>query len=77
MQSRAQHYGRARLGIGRVRTAKLAANQICKIRTHCMNAFATEVDHIVPIRERPDLRLEWSNLQTLARVATSRRPGGG
>lgn len=51
-------------GWPRVRSAKLAADPFCQIRTHCQGAMATEVDHIVPISERPDLRLEWSNLQS-------------
>ena len=34
---------------------------------------ATEVDHIVSVRERPDLRLKWSNLRALDRGCHSRR----
>ena len=53
----------------RLRKLKLAANPLCEIGTHCANLpitrrLATEVDHIIPIRDRPDLRLVWSNLQS-------------
>lgn len=38
----------------------------CRRRGYlCM---AEEVDHIIPIQDEPDLRLEWSNLQALCRV---------
>ena len=51
-----------------LRRQKLAANPTCQIKTHCEGMFpenaATEVDHIIPIRERPDLRLVWENLQS-------------
>src|SRR5687768_7409001 len=52
-----------------LRRLKLAANPMCEIRTHCgelsiMRQVATEVDHIIPIRQRPDLRLVWANLQS-------------
>jgi 5-methylcytosine-specific restriction protein A len=48
----------------RLRIAKLRADPICEIRTHCLGMIATEVDHIIPIRVRPDLRLDWSNLNS-------------
>jgi 5-methylcytosine-specific restriction protein A len=52
----------------RLRRMKLAADPFCEIRTHCKGLIpdnvATEVDHIIPIAERPDLRLVWSNLQS-------------
>jgi 5-methylcytosine-specific restriction protein A len=69
----AQAYDRARgttaergyaNGWQRVRSAKLVANPFCQIRTHCHGAMATEVDHIIPIDQRPELRLEPSNLQS-------------
>jgi len=37
----------------------------CKRRGYL--CLADEVDHIVPIKDEPDLRLEWSNLQALCR----------
>jgi|SRR5581483_1078129 len=48
----------------RIRAAKLARDPFCEIRTNCDGAIATEVDHREPIAQRPDLRLEWSNLQS-------------
>ena len=52
-----------------VRKQFLKANPTC-----CMcGQPATEVDHIVSIRERPDLRLRWSNLRALDRSCHSRR----
>lgn len=52
----------------KLRRRKLAANPWCEIQSHCLGllpeAFATEVDHIVPVRDRPDLRLVWTNLQS-------------
>ena len=48
----------------RLRDLKLATDPFCQIRTNCEGATATEVDHIQSISQRPDLRLEWSNLQS-------------
>ena len=47
-----------------VRAEKLALDPVCQIRLTCFGMVATEVDHIIPISERPDLRLEPSNLQS-------------
>jgi len=48
----------------KLRDHKLKVDPICEIRTHCQGAIATQVDHIVRVSERPDLRLEWRNLQS-------------
>jgi 5-methylcytosine-specific restriction enzyme A len=48
----------------RLRKAKLAVDPFCQIRTHCQGAIANEIDHIIPISQRPDLRLEWTNVQS-------------
>jgi len=79
-------------GWPRLRALKLATDPICQIRTHCQGAVASEVDHIEPIRFRPDLRLEWSNLQSacspcnsakarrqarIDNIRVTRGPGGG
>lgn len=54
---------------------KLKRNPRCEIRTHCKGLIpddaAVEVDHIIPIRERPDLRLSWSNLQSACKACHS------
>lgn len=44
--------------------AKLAANPVCEM---CCHTLASLVDHIRPVRSRPDLRLCWENLQSLCR----------
>lgn len=36
-------------------------------------APANEVDHIVPMRDRPDLRLAWWNLRALCKSHHSRK----
>ena len=36
-------------------------------------AMATDVDHIVSIRDRPDLRLDWGNLRSLCAPCHARR----
>jgi 5-methylcytosine-specific restriction enzyme A len=48
----------------RVRALKLAIDPFCEIRTLCRGMVAGEVDHKIPIRDAPELRLEWSNLQS-------------
>jgi 5-methylcytosine-specific restriction protein A len=55
----------------KVRNAKLDASPFCEMRTHCRAAVATEVHHIIPIAERPDLRLTWSNLQSACKACHS------
>jgi 5-methylcytosine-specific restriction enzyme A len=63
----------------RLREARLAANPICQIRTHCQGAVATEMDHIVPIEEAPELRLVWENTQSACKacnVAKGQKSGG-
>ena len=52
-----------------LRKHKLAVNPMCQMRTHCAHLsitqqLANQVDHIIPIRQRPDLRLAWNNLQS-------------
>ena len=60
-----------------LRAAYLAAHGVCQIRTHCIGAPATEVDHIVPIDERPDLRLECSNLQSACKSCNAAKAQKG
>lgn len=52
----------------KVRARKLRLDPICQIGTHCdRDVRATEVDHIKPIADRPDLRLDIDNLQSACR----------
>lgn len=51
-----------------VRRQFLAAHPICRC-----GAPATEADHIKTVRERPDLRLSWSNLEARCKPCHSRR----
>lgn len=48
----------------RLREAVLAEQPYCQLRIVCRGAMATDLDHIIPISERPDLRLERSNVQS-------------
>ena len=48
----------------KLRDLKLSTDPICQIMTHCEGVPANEVDHIIPIADRPELRLEWDNLQS-------------
>lgn len=44
----------------------IAAHPLCQLNERCKHpTLATEVDHILPIRTHPELRLVWSNLQSL------------
>lgn len=60
----------------RLRGAKLARDPLCEcdecqagtIRVTAANV----VDHRIAIEERPDLRLEWSNLRSMAKVCHDR-----
>ena len=51
-----------------LREAYIREHPLCEIKTHCKGIIpdcaATEVDHIIPIKDRPDLRMVWSNLQS-------------
>jgi 5-methylcytosine-specific restriction protein A len=55
----------------RLRAAFLSAHPLCMC-DDCQEGkkrvtLATVVDHIEPIAERPDLRLEWSNLRSMSK----------
>lgn len=58
----------------KLRAAKLADDPLCE---HCEKQGRTtpaqDVDHIIPIRERPDLRLARDNLQSLCRPCHNRK----
>jgi 5-methylcytosine-specific restriction endonuclease McrA len=55
----------------RVRKDFLARHPMC-CSPGCAEK-ATDVDHIVSVRERPDLRLSWSNLRPMCHRHHSRR----
>lgn len=48
----------------KLRSAKLDANPRCET---CRQRPATEVDHVIPLAERPDLRYDWDNLSSICR----------
>ena len=55
----------------KLRKAFLAAHPLCEC-DECRGGEggivpADVVDHIIPISERPDLRLEWSNLRAMSK----------
>jgi len=52
----------------RVRKLFLAAHPFC-----ACGMPATEADHIASVRDRPDLRLSWSNLRAMCKPCHSRR----
>lgn len=70
-------------GWPRVRAQVLARDGYeCKIQTHCGKGVgrqfgdpATEVDHVKPISERPDLRLVLSNLQSACKSCNAAKGG--
>jgi 5-methylcytosine-specific restriction protein A len=53
----------------RCRRLFLEKNPTCAM----CGAKATEVDHVISVRERPDLRLSWSNLRAMDARCHSRR----
>ncbi len=55
----------------KVRKQFLAANPICCV-PGC-GARATEADHMQSVRERPDLRLQWTNMRAMCKTHHSRR----
>ncbi|MBS7741479.1 HNH endonuclease signature motif containing protein [Chelatococcus sp. HY11] len=54
-----------------VRALFLAAHPMC-CQPGC-TARATEVDHVISVRQRPDLRLSWSNLRPFCKPHHSAR----
>jgi hypothetical protein len=62
----------------------LAEHPFCEIQVRCkefsiLKQIAVEVDHVIPIEQRPDLRLVWENLQSTCKPChdwkTFRREG--
>lgn len=57
-----------------LRTMYLKRNPLCEeCKRKGIITVATEVDHIIPIKLRPDLRLEWTNLQSLCKSCHSKK----
>ncbi len=54
-----------------LRAAFLKANPCCS-EPGC-SADATDADHVISVRERPDLRLDWNNLRPFCHPHHSRR----
>ena len=52
----------------KLRDRKLRADYLCaSCESQGRATLACEVDHVIRITERPDLRLDWGNLQSLCR----------
>jgi 5-methylcytosine-specific restriction protein A len=49
----------------RLRRRHLKSHPACAV---CGSTEGVDVDHRIPFAERPDLRLDWRNLQTLCRL---------
>jgi 5-methylcytosine-specific restriction protein A len=60
-------------GWPKIRALKLQDNPLCEIKLPGCLTLATEVDHIKTIDERPDLRLEWPNLQSACKPCNVRK----
>ena len=58
----------------RAAVAYLNEHPACVI---CGEGEQLEVDHIVPLRDRPDLKYETRNLQTLCKRCHGRKTGRG
>jgi 5-methylcytosine-specific restriction protein A len=67
LSANARGYGRAHQ---KLRQFILARDPICKI---CHKARSTDADHIVTIRERPDLRFDPNNLRGTCKSCHSRK----
>lgn len=63
----------------KLRAQKLAADPLCECdecRAGVLRTIAASVvDHIEAIEDRPDLRLEWSNLRSMAKVCHDKHTG--
>lgn len=65
-------------GWPKIRAAVLRDNPLCQIRyPGICTVVATEVDHIVPIHQRPGLRLEPSNLQAACKQCNVAKSNDG
>lgn len=63
----------------KLRKQKLNADPLCECddcKAGELRTTAAEVvDHIITIEERPELRLEWSNLRSMAKVCHDKHTG--
>ncbi len=55
------------------RLAYLSRHPLCVSAEHAHLVVATEIDHILPLRDRPDLKFQESNLQALCKSCHSRK----
>jgi len=57
----------------KLRDAYIRAHPLCEIKTNCFAGpvLASEVDHRIPIVDRPDLRLDPANLQSACKACHS------
>lgn len=57
----------------RLREAVLAEFPVCQVQLVCCGAMATDLDHIIPIEQRPDLRLVRSNVRSSCKACNVAR----
>lgn len=62
----------------KVRAAYVAIHPLCEwCERNGLTVIVAEVDHIIPIKDRPDLRLDMDNLQSLCKSCHQVKTLGG
>jgi 5-methylcytosine-specific restriction endonuclease McrA len=61
----------------KLRRLKLKESPLCALCPPDFKKPATDVDHILPVKERPDLAWEWDNLQSLCHECHSMKTTRG
>jgi 5-methylcytosine-specific restriction endonuclease McrA len=59
----------------RLRRLKLRKEPMCALCPPGFKKPATDVDHVLPVRDRPDLAWDWGNLQSLCHECHSVKTG--